>query len=109
MIVPIGLEFRPKLVLISAGFDAHEADPLGGCRLQSSSFGLMACHVRELGAALDAPVGAILEGGYDPTALAHSTVAAISALQGSDEAVSAAPDRLVTPHVASHLGHRWTL
>jgi acetoin utilization deacetylase AcuC-like enzyme len=109
VIVPIGLEFRPELVLISAGFDAHEADPLGGCRLQSGSFGLLACHVRELGAALDAPVGAILEGGYDGTALAQSALATISALQGAGEAVSAAPDRLVTPQVASHLGHRWTL
>lgn len=109
VIVPIGLEYRPELVLISAGFDAHEADPLGECRLQSSSFGLMACHIREFGAALDAPAGAILEGGYDPAALAESTVATISALQGSGEADSAAPDRLVTPQVASHLGHRWRL
>jgi acetoin utilization deacetylase AcuC-like enzyme len=109
VIVPIGLEYRPELVLISAGFDAHESDPLGQCRLQSSSFGRMACHVREFGAALDAPVGAILEGGYDPTALAESTVATISALQGRGAADSAAPDPLVTPRVASHLGHRWTL
>ena len=109
VIVPIGLEYRPELVLISAGFDAHEADPLGECRLQSSSFGRMACHVRELGAALDAPVGAILEGGYDPAALAESTVATIAALQGRGAADSAAPDPLVTPRVASHLGHRWTL
>jgi acetoin utilization deacetylase AcuC-like enzyme len=109
VIVPIGLEYRPELVLISAGFDAHEADPLGECRLQSSSFGLMACHVRELGGALDAPVGAILEGGYDPAALAESTVATIAALQGRGDADSAAPDPLVTPRVASHLAHRWTL
>ena len=66
LIVPIGLEFRPQLVLISAGFDAHERDPLGGCRLQSGSFAQMACHIREMGAALAAPVGAVLEGGYDP-------------------------------------------
>jgi len=109
VIVPIGLEYRPELVLISAGFDAHEADPLGECRLQSSSFGRMACHVRELAAALDVPIGAILEGGYDPTALAESTVATISALQGRGDADSAAPDPLITPRVASHLGHRWTL
>jgi acetoin utilization deacetylase AcuC-like enzyme len=109
VIVPIGLEFRPALILISAGFDAHEADPLGECRLQSSSFGLMACHVRELGAALNAPVGAILEGGYDPAALAESTLATISALLGRGQADSAAPDPLITPRVASHLGHRWTL
>jgi acetoin utilization deacetylase AcuC-like enzyme len=109
VIVPIGLEYRPELVLISAGFDAHEADPLGECLLQSSSFGLMACHARELGAAVDAPVGAVLEGGYDPAALAESTVATISALQGRGIAESAAPDPLITPRVASHLGHRWTL
>lgn len=109
VIVPIGLEYRPDLVLISAGFDAHESDPLADCRLQSSSFGRMACHVRELGAALDAPVGAMLEGGYDPAALAESTVATIAALQGHGAAESAAPDQLVTPWVASHLGHRWTL
>jgi acetoin utilization deacetylase AcuC-like enzyme len=109
VIVPIGLEYQPDLVLVSAGFDAHEADPLGGCRLQSSSFGLMACHVREFAAALDVPVGAVLEGGYDPAALAESTVATISALQGRGAADSAAPDPLVTPRVASHLGHRWTL
>jgi acetoin utilization deacetylase AcuC-like enzyme len=109
VIVPIGLEYRPELVLISAGFDAHEADPLGDCRLQSSSFAHMACHVRELGAALDVPVGAILEGGYDPAALAESTLATICALQGRGEADSAAPDPFVTPQVASHLGHRWTL
>jgi acetoin utilization deacetylase AcuC-like enzyme len=109
VIVPIGLEYRPELILVSAGFDAHEADPLAQCRLDSSSFGRMACHVRELGAALGAPVGAILEGGYDPVALAESTVATISALQGRGEADSAAPDPLVTPRVASHLGHRWSL
>jgi acetoin utilization deacetylase AcuC-like enzyme len=109
VIVPIGLEYRPELVLISAGFDAHEADPLGECRLHSSSFGLMACHARELGAALNARVGAILEGGYDAAALAESAVATISALQGRGDAESAAPDALITPRVASHLGHRWTL
>lgn len=109
VIVPIGLEYRPDLVLISAGFDAHESDPLGQCRLQSSSFGHLACHVRELGAAVDAPVGAILEGGYDPTALAESTVATMFALHGRGAAESAAPDPLITPRVASHLGYRWTL
>jgi acetoin utilization deacetylase AcuC-like enzyme len=109
VIVPIGLEYRPDLVLISAGFDAHESDPLGQCRLQSSSFGHMACHVRELGEALNAPVGAILEGGYHLTALAESAVATMSALHGRGAAESAASDPLITPRVASYLGHRWTL
>jgi acetoin utilization deacetylase AcuC-like enzyme len=109
LIVPIGLEYEPQLVLVSAGFDAHEADPLGECRLQSSSFGRMACHVRDLAGRLGVPVGAVLEGGYDLAALAESAVATIAALGGVGEVESAAPDALVTPRVASHLAHRWTL
>jgi acetoin utilization deacetylase AcuC-like enzyme len=109
VIVPIGLEYRPELILISAGYDAHEADPLGDCRLEAKSFGQMTCHVRDLGAAVGAPVGAVLEGGYDPDALAASVVATVRALQGEGEAESIAPDQIVTPRAASHLGHRWAL
>jgi acetoin utilization deacetylase AcuC-like enzyme len=109
LIVPIGLEFDPELVLISAGFDAHERDPVGGCRLQSDSFAQMACHIREMADALHAPVGAVLEGGYDLQALAESVPATIAALAGAGEAVSIAPDPIVTARLASHLAHRWTL
>ncbi|MGZ4272613.1 MAG: histone deacetylase family protein [Solirubrobacteraceae bacterium] len=109
LIVPIGLEYRPELVLVSAGFDAHVADPLGRCRLESADFAQMACHVRDLATAVGAPLGAVLEGGYEPEALAESVVATLAALEGDGEAESAAPDQLVTPHAASHLGHRWAL
>jgi acetoin utilization deacetylase AcuC-like enzyme len=109
LIVPIGLEYRPELVLVSAGYDAHEADSLGECRLDAESFGQMTCHVRDLARRLDVPLGAVLEGGYDPTALGQSVVATIAALQGQGDACSAAPDGMVTPRAASHLGHRWTL
>ena len=109
LIVPIGLEYRPELVLVSAGYDAHEGDPLGECRLHAESFGQMTCHVRDLARRLDVPLGVVLEGGYDPTALGQSVVATIAALQGQGDACSAAPDGMVTPRAASHLGHRWTL
>jgi acetoin utilization deacetylase AcuC-like enzyme len=109
VLVPIGLEFRPELILISAGFDAHRADPLGECRLEGSSFAHMACHVRDLAAELSAPVGAVLEGGYDLPALAECTLRTIAALGGAGEAGSVAPDPLVTPWVARHLGRYWTL
>ena len=103
------LEFAPQLVLISAGFDAHEADPLGGCRLDAQSFAKMARLVRDLAAAAGAPVGAVLEGGYDPLALAASVLATVRALDGEGEADSIAPDPLVTSRVAAHVGHHWTL
>ena len=109
VIVPAGLEFRPELVLISAGFDAHRADPLSGCELESESFAMMARHVRDLAHEVGAPVGAVLEGGYDPAALAESAVAAIAALGGEGDADSIAPDPLITSRVAAHVGHYWTL
>ena len=109
LIVPIGLEYRPELVLVSAGYDAHEDDPLGQCRLRAESFGQMTCHVRDLARDVGAPLGAVLEGGYAPAALGQSVVATVAALGGAGEAYSAAPDPIVTPRAASHLGHRWTL
>jgi acetoin utilization deacetylase AcuC-like enzyme len=109
LIVPIGLEYRPELVLVSAGYDAHEADPLGQCRLRADSFGHMTCHVRDFARDVGAPLGAVLEGGYDPIALGESVVATLTALAGRGEAQSAAADPIVTPHAASHLGHRWEL
>jgi acetoin utilization deacetylase AcuC-like enzyme len=109
LIIPAGLEFRPELVLISAGFDAHRADPLGECRLEATSFAQMACHAREFAAQLGAPIGAILEGGYEPDALAESVLATVAALGGAGRAESIAPDQIVTPRAASHLGHYWEL
>jgi acetoin utilization deacetylase AcuC-like enzyme len=57
--------FRPELVLISAGFDAHVDDPLAGMRVTADGF-------RELArrsAALGPRLAAVLEGGYDPSTL----------------------------------------
>ena len=109
VIVPAAIEFAPQLVLISAGFDAHRDDPLGHCVLEAGSFAQMACHVRDMAAAVDAPIGAVLEGGYHPPALTESVIATIAALAGVGTAESIAPDPLLTPRVAAHVGHYWTL
>ncbi|MGN6257073.1 MAG: histone deacetylase family protein [Solirubrobacterales bacterium] len=109
VVLPAAAEFEPQLVLISAGFDAHRDDPLAGCRLEASSFAQMACHVRDAAMGWGAPVGAVLEGGYDLPALADSVVATMAALGGEGEAVSAAPEPLVTSRAASHVSHYWSL
>lgn len=109
VIVPIGLDYQPELLLISAGCDAHRADPLAQCRLESESFALMGRHARDLADRLEIPVGAVLEGGYALHALAESVVATIAGLAGHGEPVSIAPDPIVTPRVASHLAHSWNL
>jgi acetoin utilization deacetylase AcuC-like enzyme len=81
-LLPAAAAFEPQLVLISAGFDAHRADPLAECRLEASSFGRMAAAVREAAQEWGAPVGAVLEGGYELDALADSVVATMAALGG---------------------------
>jgi acetoin utilization deacetylase AcuC-like enzyme len=109
VIVPAGTTFAPQLILISAGFDAHLTDPLADCRLEAGSFALMAAVVRELGREVGAPVGAVLEGGYEPEALADSTVATMAALVGEGEAASVAPDPVLTSRAASQVGRYWPL
>ena len=102
-------EFAPELVLVSAGFDAHRLDPLAGCRLESSSFAEMARHVRDLARALDAPLGLVLEGGYEPQALADSVLATLAALTDAQPASSAAPEPLLTSRAAAQLARYWEL
>jgi acetoin utilization deacetylase AcuC-like enzyme len=109
IVLPAATAFGPELVLISAGFDAHRADPLGGCLLETSDYARMARHVRDLAALTDAPIGAVLEGGYDPPALAESVVVTMRALTAADAAESIAPDPIYTRRAASYVGHHWEL
>jgi len=82
VVAPAARQYGPDLILISAGYDAHRHDPLGGLSLDTTSYGGMASRMRALGDELDAPVGAVLEGGYDLQALADSVVETIGALNG---------------------------
>ena len=109
VILTAAAEFRPELILVSAGFDAHRADPIGGCRLDGDDFAHMACQIRDLGRALGAPVGAVLEGGYDLVALPECVIATMRALAGEREADSTAPEALMTSRAAAHVGHFWAL
>ena len=76
-------------MLISAGFDAHANDPLGGMRVTEQGFGELARRVVEIADDhADGRVVAFLEGGYDPAALAASVVATLAALDGDDASLS---------------------
>lgn len=79
-IVPRVRQFSPELVLVSAGFDAHVADPLAACRVTEAGFAEMARQVREIADEFGAPLGLVLEGGYDPPALAASVAATMAQL-----------------------------
>ncbi|MEZ5077726.1 MAG: histone deacetylase [Solirubrobacterales bacterium] len=109
IVVPVAGSFDPDLVLIAAGFDGHRTDPLGGCRLDTASFAKMACFLRDAAAAAGAPIGAVLEGGYEPLALAESVAATVAALGGEGETVSAAPEPILTSRAAAHVAPHWEL
>ena len=80
VVVPIALNWRPRLIAISAGYDAHAADPLAQCLVDERGYGAMAATMRDLAAGLDAPVLVCLEGGYAVDALAASVSATLTAL-----------------------------
>ena len=74
-------QFRPELILISAGFDAHRDDPLAGMRLTEAGYGALTTIVKEAADRLcDGRIVALLEGGYDLRALAASVEAHLRAL-----------------------------
>jgi acetoin utilization deacetylase AcuC-like enzyme len=81
VLVPALDRFRPELVLISAGFDAFEHDPLAGMRVTHAGFAAMAHRVR---AVADRHAGgrivAVLEGGYDLDGVAGGMTAVLSSL-----------------------------
>lgn len=70
-VIPVLQEFHPQVLLVSAGFDAHERDPLAGMRMTTDGFGMLT--QRLLAAADELCEGRIVfvtEGGYDTHALA---------------------------------------
>jgi len=89
VVVPIGIDFAPGLVVISAGYDAHHDDPLANCALTTTDFAEMSASVRDLGRKLEAPVLLCLEGGYDPDSLAASVLATVRAMGASRPATPA--------------------
>jgi acetoin utilization deacetylase AcuC-like enzyme len=104
VVLPAARAFEPDLVLVSAGFDGHRDDPVGGCALDSSSYAELARQVLTLGK----PVGYVLEGGYDLDALASSTAAALEALSEGGPPGSH-PRGALVERAAEVVGRHWDL
>jgi len=72
-ILPALREFAPDLLIISAGFDAHDRDPLAQLRVQTEDYGWVTEQLLDVAAeCCDNRVVSLLEGGYDLTALRES-------------------------------------
>jgi acetoin utilization deacetylase AcuC-like enzyme len=113
--LPILKQFRPELILISAGFDAHMNDPLAGMRVTSEYFGHLTAAIAAVAdECCKGRLIAVTEGGYDLAALGESLRASIRALDGDTKGL-AAPSG-ATPRgdatvkaVLPHLVDRWKL
>ena len=104
VVLPAARAFDPDLVLVSAGYDAHRDDLLGGCSLESVSYAELTRQVLALGK----PVGYVLEGGYDLDALAVSMALTMEALADGGEPGSHPRGELVD-RAAAQVGRHWDL
>ena len=81
-ILPAVEAYDPDLLLVSAGFDAHEQDPLAHLNLQTVDFAWVTRELMRVAARVcDGRLICVLEGGYDTAALADSVAAVVRELQ----------------------------
>src|SRR5688572_10479224 len=100
VIGPVLEAYRPSLMLVSAGFDAHERDPLGGMAL--TDLGYAALSRRLLGVLPEhCAIGLVLEGGYDLAGLESALGASLAAL---DSALEQPRTRSAPDVEAEHVG-----
>ncbi|XP_068964288.1 histone deacetylase 6 isoform X2 [Petaurus breviceps papuanus] len=79
VVMPIAYEFNPELVLVSAGFDAAQGDPLGGCLVSPEGY----AHMTHLLTGLaGGRIALVLEGGYNLTSISESMAACTRTLLG---------------------------
>ncbi|WP_110814162.1 histone deacetylase family protein [Pseudoroseicyclus aestuarii] len=82
-ILPRVEAFAPEMIFISAGFDCHRADPLGGMTLEAADFGLLTERIMEVAEeCCGGRVVSVLEGGYDLAALAAGVAEHVNVLKG---------------------------
>ena len=82
VVVPAAEKFKPQWILVSAGFDPHRRDPLGGMGVSEEGFAAMARKLLMLAERFaDARIALLLEGGYDLAGLRNSVAAVLSELQ----------------------------
>ena len=113
--LPILKQFKPELILISAGFDAHMNDPLAGMRVTSAYFGHLTAAIAAVAdECCKGRLVAVTEGGYDLAALAESLRASIRALEGDTKGLAAptgdgSRGDATIKAVLPHLRDRWKL
>jgi acetoin utilization deacetylase AcuC-like enzyme len=85
ILTPIALTYKPQLILVSAGFDIHHRDPLGGMRVTERGFARLMSLLKAIArSTCSGRIVATLEGGYDLTALRESVKAVLLEMRADD-------------------------
>jgi acetoin utilization deacetylase AcuC-like enzyme len=117
VVSPVLRQFEPDLLMISAGFDAHEDDPLGGLRLTTDVFAAMTSELRAVAEeCCRGRIVVVTEGGYDLRALAASLDTVIETLNGPPtpatwpaSGLPSTRGRMAVEDVRPSLRRYWTL
>ena len=86
VVLPVLADYAPQLMIVSAGFDAHEDDPLAQMRLTTPGYRAVAARLRDAARRANCPIVFVTEGGYALGALAASLDAVVDVLRGEDAA-----------------------
>jgi acetoin utilization deacetylase AcuC-like enzyme len=102
LLLPLLERFEPELLLVSAGYDAHAADPLADMEVSAAGYGAIMARLRGVAAAVcGGRMVMALEGGYDLEALAASVEACVRVLL--DDQPSVTPAGPAQPRVEEYL------
>ena len=92
VVIPVLRQYDPDLLLVSAGFDAHQRDPLAGMRLTSAAFMAMTMELRRVAEERsDGRLVLVAEGGYDLRALRESLEGVVESLTTSSPGSPGSP------------------
>jgi acetoin utilization deacetylase AcuC-like enzyme len=88
LLLPLARAYQPELVLVSAGFDIHAQDPLGGMRVSPQGFAWLTRLAMELAVSCQGRLVLLLEGGYCVDGQAESVAVCVRELLGRPGAPS---------------------
>ncbi|MFP2927612.1 histone deacetylase [Pyxidicoccus sp. 3LG] len=92
LLLPVAEAYRPQLVLVSAGFDPHQHDPIGGMDLTERGFAAMCSALKSLAERVcDGRLVLLLEGGYSLEGLSQSVHACVEVLAGRRDSFPTGP------------------
>lgn len=109
--VPLCEQFKPELLAVSAGFDAHAGDPLTDLRLSTRAYGWLSSMIIEQAERLCRGRAVfLLEGGYDLKAISGGVLNTVKAMMGEKSSPPAEPSHPeVINEVRQALAHLWRL